>query len=177
MFKDLLKPSEDLHKFLLNSIWRDYSRLNINSFREIIWADYFDGLREASSKWTDFLIIQSMIFTLNEFCSLVKAAKRAKNLVFILCGIYTDSKCEFGEMNNWKVELIDLSYCGSIHFSNWVENQDRLNNILWGINECKNLRISLKRLNISYDCPEENKITESDIKNKFEYIQDIEISL
>ena len=87
-----------------------------------------------------------------QFCTLIKTAKRLEKIKFQYWTILTDDECDFGEMKDCKIQNLNLYHCGNklADFSNWEDKINRLSNILTGVENCENLRNSLQKMCLTY---------------------------
>ena len=176
-FHDVPSSCDVVNKFMLYSIPRLQSGFRFNtpfSQDSHIVTPYFLCLREAATKFTQSFSVNKMIISNTEFCSLVKAAKKTENLVFYSCTILTNSVWDFGEMTQWNVEMIDFNWTGNIENSDWTKNEELYFNIISGIENCEQLKRSLKRFNLNYKChvSEKNELRNK-VEDKFDDIEQV----
>ena len=82
----------------------------------------------------------------DEFWSIISAAKSIKKISFQWWEITTDSKWSFSDMEEWQIMTINFYRSGLASFSNWTEYPERLENIVYGIWKCSELRNCLEEL-------------------------------
>ena len=134
--------NEDLNQLLLSSIPQNQQSFYFNMFaqKSIYCNFYFFSLRDAVSKFTEYVNFSNLILSKEKFCSIIKAAKGTKNLIIQYCTIMSDSECDFGEMSCCKIQNLKLFNCGDQTYSNWGYYNEKLYNIIFGISICENMK-------------------------------------
>ena len=129
---------------------------SVRSFTKVFpCSNYFIGLRDVMSKATKSSWISSLELKSQEFSFLIRAAKQVKELVFSNCKFLTCSAYDFGQMENWKIELLRIvNYHNA--YSDLQEYEDSLMEIFSSIINCTNLITSLTE--IRFDCSSDVKI-------------------
>ena len=115
-----------------------------------------------------------------EFWSLLKAAKNADIVSFYSSVVITDSECNFGEMRNCKIKVLDLYRVGE--FSLWYKFPMRIMNIITGVIGSSNFAQSIERLDLeakNLDSKLSSTILKKKINDLFisEHFKTIEIIL
>ena len=134
-------------------------------------------LRETISKWTEKVLIFYLEFNCFQFCSLVKAARKVDTLEIKWCKINTDFEWNFGEMRDSKIRILNFKSTGHKNFSNWNDNQHRLENIIIGIDRCENFRNSLNEIILSYDEIEANNDYLRELLERYPRLRHIQFTL
>ena len=134
-------------------------------------------MRDAVSKFTEEVNLSRLNLSQTQFCSIVKASKHTKMLIIQYCTILTNFECDFGDMYGCNIYSLMLFNCGGPLFSNWVNNSERLFNIISGIEKWRNLKDSIKYINLYFfTINEEYKELESEIQRRFPNLSHIEFS-
>ena len=136
---------------MVNSIVKDQFDVtfNWNSQVTLDWSRYFFSLRDVASKWVNIFKLDHMRISTAEFCSIVSAAKNSYYLEFYSWTLLTDSECDFGKMKRCLIKVLDFSMSGHPRYSNWVENKDRLINIVKGILKCRNFKKAVESMYVT----------------------------
>ena len=140
--------SEEVRRFIINSIpVQQRFHFNHTKQEQIKWSKYFEALKTAARKTTNYYGIYNTDFSAQEFWEIVSAAKLCKNLYFEYDLIPLDSEWDFGkEMEGCKIEYIAFWYSGSSSYSNWGQNPARFENLIAAIAKWEPLVKSLKTL-------------------------------
>ena len=142
--------SEEVRRFIINSIpvQQGFS-FNSSKQEQIKWSKYFEALKTAARKTTDYYWIHNTDFSAQEFWEIVSAAKLCKNLYFSYDLIPLDSEWDFGkEMEGCKIEFISFYSSGGSSYSNWSQNPARFENLITAIAKWEPLVKTLKTLYI-----------------------------
>ena len=73
-------------------------------------SSYFYGLRDAMSKATKFIYINTILLSSKEFSAILRASKHVKELRFFDCKILTDEEYELSEMEGWRIDFLQVYY-------------------------------------------------------------------
>ena len=73
-----------------------------------------------------YFSIYSMKMTTVEFCEVIKAIKKSYDIQMFHCKILTNSECNFGDMDGWKIESINFTSTGDE--SGWSKQPKLLEN-------------------------------------------------
>ena len=113
-------------------------------------SKYYEALKAVAARTVEKFYIYYTNFSADEFWRIFKAAKHAKYVGFRYSSIPFYCEKDFGEeMENCKIEYIDLAYSGGASYSNWTANPVRFENLIASISKCAPLVNSLKRLDIA----------------------------
>ena len=142
--------SEEVRRFIINSIpVQKQFYFNITKQEQIKWSKYFEALKTAARKTTDYYLIHNTDFSSLEFWEIVYAAKLCKNLYFYWDLIPIDFEWDFGkEMEGCKIQYIGFTYSGGSSYSNWSQNPARFENLIAAIAKWEPLVKTLKTLYI-----------------------------
>ena len=142
--------SEEVRRFILNSIpVQQGFYFNSTKQEQIKWSKYFEALKTAARKTTDYYVISNIDISTLEFWEIVSAAKLCKNLYFNYDLIPLDSEWDFGkEMEGCKIENIGFYSSGGSSYSNWGQNPARFENLIAAIAKWEPLVKTLKTLYI-----------------------------
>ena len=120
-------------------------------------STYFNGLRDAMSKVTKFILIKNILLSSKEFSAILRAAKHVKDLYFDSCKILTDVECELGEMEGWRIEHLKIGdIFNAYKYSR--DYEDSCMKIFLSILGCRNLLKSLKQIRFIYEKEMKKKI-------------------
>ena len=107
-------------------------------------------MKEVAIRITRTLRIWNTTLTQEIFWLLVNASRRCSEVCFIRCTILTKTECDFGNIDDCKIEKFSLKETGNPLQSNWEKYPKRLTNIIDGILKCQGLRNSLKEIDINH---------------------------
>ena len=144
--------SEDVRKFMKYSIPpQNQFWFNYVSQVQLECGKYYEELKSVARRTLLYFSVCNTNFTDKEFCEVVAAAKFCKNLYLWYNNISLDSDCDFGtDMDDCKIEYIDLSYSGAMGYSDWARIPERFENLIAAIAKCEQLSKSLKSICIAH---------------------------
>ena len=98
--------------------------IKIGKEAEIKWFRYVYQLRIAASRISEVctnshFVLQNVKMTQKEFWDIVIASKKWAYVRFPSCIILTDSICNFGDMKEWNIQVIEFVYSGDKDHTNW----------------------------------------------------------
>ena len=163
---------------MMNSMWNNLKVFSYyaNSKRKIDNKEFL-LLREAFSKTTEQICIKDFELDFYQFCSLIKAGRRAEVLTIQNCKIFTEYECNFGDMSKCKIKSLNLFNCGAQGWSNWKGSIHRLGNIMVGIDNCENLRKSLQFVNLDYSRLSKYEVIIEEEIEKYQRLEHIKFKL
>ena len=134
--------SKNLKQFYFN--WSSNSKVESNK--------YIQELRLAAENTDDYFAVCNLIFSVEDFKSLVVSAKHVKILYFQSSLIPLDCKIDFGDqLDSCNIKNFYVHYSGNKANGDWAAHPERFENLLEAISNCLALRNSLKNLGI-LDC-------------------------
>ena len=125
---------------------------NWNSSSKVESSKYIRELRLAAESTADHFGVYNLTFSVEDFKSLVVAAKHVKYLYIYYSSIPLDFKFDFGDqLDTSNIQYFNVHNCGSKDNGDWAVHPERLENLLEAISNCLALRNRMKTLGIE-DC-------------------------
>ena len=116
----------------------------------VMSSKYIRELRLAAENTTEILAIKGLIFTVEDFKSLVVSARHVKFLSISDSWIPLDCKFDFGDqLDSSEIQFLSMSGSGSLSCGNWGKNPQRFENLLKAISNSLPLRNSLNFVDIT----------------------------
>ena len=110
---------------------------NLNSTGKLESNKYIRELKLAAANTADHFIVDNLVFSAEDFISLVVAAKHTKSLYIFNSSLPLDCKLNFGEQLDLSdVQGFCLDNCGSADRGDWAANPSRFENLLEAISKC-----------------------------------------
>ena len=175
-FWNLPVNNEVLNKFLLCSIAPNQKKLVFNNTSNILinWSSYFYYLRDAVSNFAKIVKINTMSMSLNEFCSIIIAAKKTRIIEFADCKISIDYACDFKNMTGCLIKSLSFIKWFTDSENGWSQS---LMNILTGVDSSNNMKNSILKINLANRNKESHETIISEIRDRFQELHHIEICI
>ena len=113
-------------------------------------SKYIRELKLAAANTADHFLVNNLVFSAEDFRSMVVAAKHTKFLYIFNSSLPLNCEFNFGE----QLDLSDirgfyLDNCGCANRGDWAANPSRFENLLEAISKCLPFKNSLKTLRIT----------------------------
>ena len=126
-----------------------YFLFNWSSSSKVESNKYIRELRLAADNTADYFGVNNLIFSVEDFKSLVVSAKHVKNLYIYSSLIPLDCKFDFGDqLDSCNIQTIYMNSSGNTANGDWAAHPQRFENLLEAISNSLALRNSLKTLYI-----------------------------
>ena len=120
---------------------------NWNSNSKVESSKYIRELRLSADSTADYFGVQNLIFSVEDFKSLVASARHVKTLYIRSSLIPLDCKFDFrDQLDSSNIQYFDLQYSGNADNGDWAVHPERFENLLEAISNSLALRNSLKTL-------------------------------
>ena len=125
---------------------------NWNPSSKVESNKYIRELKLATDNTADNFGVYKLVFSVEDFKSLVVSSKHVKSLYIRSCSIPLDNKFEFGDqLDSSDIQELDMQDCGNKANGDWAAHPERFESLLEAISNSLALRNSLKTLCI-IDC-------------------------
>ena len=123
---------------------------NWNSSNKVESSKYIQELWLAANNTVDQFGVYNLVFSIEDFKSLVVSAKHVKYLFIYSSWIPLDCKFDFGEqLNSCNIKYLNMNYCGDADNEDFAAHPQRFENLLEAISNSLPLRNSLETLYIA----------------------------
>ena len=122
-------------------------------------SSVFLELRHAVCRIKDNITINFVELKWKEFCQLVRASIQVFELEFWNCKILTETKFDFGQMEGWKIQELQIDYSFQVYDSR-RDSEIIMMKIFVAIIHWSNLMRSLKRLSFRWNDKMKNSLLE-----------------
>ncbi|CAI2374034.1 unnamed protein product [Moneuplotes crassus] len=111
----------------------------------------FGGIIRNSSRVTKMIIIQTFRINHHQLKRLIASYSHVTIMGLASCKISVPNVLNFtGCLRNSKINKLDLTGSGSLHYSDWKKNTEQFKNLIKGLATYPGMMMSLNKIDITY---------------------------